>query len=579
MLQVSPRRLLQVKELIPAVRGDLDWIVMKALEKDRARRYETANGFAADIQRHLRSEPVLAGPPSRIYRMRKLVRRHRLAFAAGIIVGAGLLAGLAAASWGLHRERLARVRAESAERSAKNESRKSEQVSHILRNMLTGAAPEVARGRDTAVLREMVDTTAANVERDTRGQPEVEADVRTTLGSVYDALGEYAKAEGQFRQALALREKVFGPEHPQVAESLQLLGASLYHQRQTSEAVAFFRQALAMRRKVGGADGIEVAQSMNNLALALTLQAQTNEAASLRRDALALQVKLLGSNHIEVAISVHNLGNDLLRQRQYAEAEPYLRHALDLFQKNCGTNHPNVASAQHDLASALYKQGRNAEAETLFRDALRLKQQLYGPNHAEVAGTLRNLGSLLRRLGRLAEAEDCFRDALARARRGGFFSSRDLEECVYNAGSVVLDRAWAELESAPVDARGNPGLATRGREAETLLRECLALHLRTTGTTTATNDVPSANVRSHLAAALTLVAVTDDAPAPDRDAALATAEALLLPAHARLQTSASTAPELKRKAVLHLARLYQAWAKPDKAREWQTKLQEQKDLP
>ena len=406
----------EIGNLKSEIDKDLDWIVMKALEKDRARRYETANGFAADIQRHLRNEPVMAGPPSQIYRVRKLVRRHRLAFTAGTIVVAGLVIGLAVASWGLRRERLARTRAESAERTAKAESRKSEQVSHILRNMLAGAAPEFARGRDTTVLREMVDATAANVERDTRDQPEVEADVRATLGSVYDALGEHTKAEVQLRQALALRKKVFGDEHLQVADSLHWLGASLYHQRRASEAEALFRQTLILRGKLLGRENIQVAESMNNLALALSLKGETNEAVSLQREAVALHVKLLGSNHLGTATTVQNLAYDLMRQGKYAEAETQFRWVLDAYRRIQGTNHPDVAKALHSLASALREQGRNAEAETLFRDALRLKRELYGPDHDEVRATLRNLATLLRRLGRLAEAEELFRAALASAR-------------------------------------------------------------------------------------------------------------------------------------------------------------------
>ena len=559
-------------ERIRALRGDLDWIVMKALEKERTRRYETASGFAEDIQRHLRNEPVLAGPPSGIYRVRKMVRRHRLAFTAASIIVAGLVIGLTVAGWGLHRERLARQRAEKAEGAAKTESIKSKQVALILRNMLAGAAPEIALGRDTTVLREMVDVTAANLARDTRDHPEAEADVRTTLGEVYVGVGEYTKAEAQFRQSLALRQRILGEEHLQVTASLRLLGVSLYHQSRAAEAEALFRQALALRGKLAGRETTEAAQSMNDLARALNLQNKTNEAASLQRDALALQVKLLGSNSLEVATSVHNLANDLLRQRKYAEAETHLRWALDIFQQAHGTNHPDVSTAQHGLASALYKQGKDAEAEPLFREVVRAQKHFYGPDHPGLGVTLRNLVSLLRRTGRLPEAEELSREALGSARRGGVFSPLDLEGCLYETGSVVLDRAWAEFESTPEQARAKAGLAARGREADTLLREYLARHVPT-------NDSPSANVRSHLASALTLVAATDDTLAPNRDATLAGAESLLLAAHARQQTSTSTTPELKRKTLLHLARLYQVWGKPEKAVEWQARLREPQALP
>src|SRR5205823_2721361 len=114
-IRASSRRLLQQKELISQLRGDLDWIVMKCLEKDRARRYETANGLATDIQRHISNEPVVACPPSRLYRFEKMVRRNKLAFAAGSCIAAALIAGLCIATWGLLRERQARKRAVAAE--------------------------------------------------------------------------------------------------------------------------------------------------------------------------------------------------------------------------------------------------------------------------------------------------------------------------------------------------------------------------------------------------------------------------------------------------------------------------------
>src|SRR5204862_2897831 len=105
---VSSRRLVQLKELISLLRGDLDWIVMKCLEKDRTRRYETANGLASDIQRHLKNEPVVACPPSNLYRFQKLVRRNKLAFTAAIAVSAALIIGLGVSTWMFLQEKAAK---------------------------------------------------------------------------------------------------------------------------------------------------------------------------------------------------------------------------------------------------------------------------------------------------------------------------------------------------------------------------------------------------------------------------------------------------------------------------------------
>src|SRR5439155_10141287 len=178
----AKRRHTDAPKLISDVRGDLDWIVMKCLEKDRGRRYETANGLASDLQRHLDEEPVNACPPSNLYRFQKLVRRNKLAFGAASAVAASLLIGSGISTWMFFQEREAkglqallrldaqakeqeaqaaranqeklRVQAEANEKKAETEAVKSQQVAQFLKDMLSGVSPEVALGRDTSLLRE-----------------------------------------------------------------------------------------------------------------------------------------------------------------------------------------------------------------------------------------------------------------------------------------------------------------------------------------------------------------------------------------------------------------------------------------
>src|SRR5262249_47176458 len=148
-IKASSRRLLQLKERIPLLRGDLDWIVMKCLEKDRTRRYETASSLAEDVEHFLNNQPVNARPPSKVYRFQKLVRRNKVAFAAVSAVTAALVIGLGVSTWLFLKEKAARER-------ARIEARKSQQVAQLLKNMLKGAGPAKAMGRDTTVLREIV---------------------------------------------------------------------------------------------------------------------------------------------------------------------------------------------------------------------------------------------------------------------------------------------------------------------------------------------------------------------------------------------------------------------------------------
>jgi tetratricopeptide (TPR) repeat protein len=573
----AKRRRADPPKLISVIRGDLDWIVMKALEKDRSRRYETAASLAEEIQRLLRNEPIVARPPSSVYRLRKLVRRHRVACAAGGSVLAALVIGLGVAGWALLRERAERSRAEASEGTARTEAFKSAEVSRFLQEMLLSAQPSVARGRDTQLLREMVDNTAERLSRELVDQPEVAADLRSTLGGVYDALGLYPRSESLFRDALATRKNLFGERHVKVAESMHLLASALYHQRKAAEAEPLFRAALNIRTNLLSPDDPLIGQSLNNLALALSFQGKLAEAEKLQREALALQIKFLGSNHLDVATSLHNLASALSAQRRYSDAEPLFRQALAIFLKTYGEDHPDVASVQHSLASVLSQQGKESAAEELFRSTLRIKKKILGADHPEVGATERNLAWTLRAQGKWAEAEVAFREALAAARRGATFSPLDLENCLYDLGSVVVERAWAQSKgstnSQPIVVKepASNQDTNAASEAAQLFREYLQLHARSTGT----NDWPTANVKCHLGFALTLLACNAGLNPKQREATFAEAEALLLPSQKRLQASTSAKLEFKRKAIVYLVRLYEAWGKRERAAQWKAALGEQ----
>jgi eukaryotic-like serine/threonine-protein kinase len=236
---VAKSRQADAPKLIRLVQGDLDWIVMKCLEKDRARRYETVIGLAADIKRYLSSEPVTARPPTRLYRFRKLVRRNKLAVSAATAISVALVSGLCVATWALIRERAARDRAEQAEYAARAEALKSEQAARMIRDMLHGVGPAIRR--DTKVLNVVLTETAQRLP-ELEGQPAVQADVLTILGSAFSELGEHPNAVTMHRRALALRRTLLGNQHPDVAKSLGLLIAALKAQGLEGEANELMRQ-------------------------------------------------------------------------------------------------------------------------------------------------------------------------------------------------------------------------------------------------------------------------------------------------------------------------------------------------
>jgi serine/threonine protein kinase/tetratricopeptide (TPR) repeat protein len=514
----AKRRHTEAPKLIHQLRGDLDWIVMKALEKDRTRRYETANGLAMDIERHLNNEPVLARPPSQAYRFQKLVRRNKLAFAAGGMVAAALIFGLGLSTWSFVREKAARARAvaaeqtqsrlrqaaETAEAAARTAAARSSEVAQFLEEMLSSIDPSVAQGQDTTLLRKILDRTVERLGKELKDQPGVEAELRNTIGEVYRAIGEPEKAVAMFQQALELRRKLFGPEHPDVATTLDDLGGALMEQGKLEEAEqaerealemrrkllgkengpvalalnnlalvlwsrsklpeaeTMHREALAMRRKVFGEEHSEVANSLNNLAIVLRDRGKLGEAEALHREALAMRRRLLGNDHPDITISLNNLASVLWDENKLGEAEKLERESIELQRKLLGTAHPNLAGALNNLATTLWKEGQYAEAEDFTREALAMRRKLLGPEHPDIALSLNNLGFMLYRQGKLKDAEAIHREALAMRRKLLGNEHLDVAQSLQNLAQVLCDEK-------------------KLMEAEPLSREALALRRKALG--------------------------------------------------------------------------------------------------
>jgi tetratricopeptide (TPR) repeat protein/tRNA A-37 threonylcarbamoyl transferase component Bud32 len=361
----AKRRQTDPPQLLHLVRGDLDWIVMKCLDKDRTRRYEAANALASDLERHLNEQPVEAHAPSRLYLVQKFVRRHKLGLAVAGVVFAALGIGLGTSLWFL--------------RKASREATRSGQVAHFLGEMLQGVGPSVALGRDTTMLRDILDRTAQRLDRDLKGQPDLEADLRATIGTVYLDLAEYTNAEAMHRQALTLRRQLFGDQHRDVASSLNNLGNSLEGQGRFREAESVLRQALSVRQKVLGAQHLDTAGTLNNLGTVLWGEAKYSEAEAFYRQALAIKRACLGEDDPDVAGTLNNLGSLLREEGKVEEAESLGREAGRLFRKSAGADDPRVAASLCNLAAVLEDQGKLDEAEKLNRQALALRQKVLGP--------------------------------------------------------------------------------------------------------------------------------------------------------------------------------------------------------
>jgi serine/threonine protein kinase/tetratricopeptide (TPR) repeat protein len=399
--------------LIKSVRGDLDWIVMKCLEKDRSRRYETANGLAMDIERHLTNEPVLARPQSSFYRLQKVVRRNRVTFVAGGAVIAALIIGAGVAFWEYLKEKAAHQRALVAEKAAKEEATKSAEVARILKDMLNGAGPAVARGRDTKVLREILDQTAARIGNELTNQPEVEAQLRIILAKTYSDLGEWTNGLAMAREALRLRRALYGEDHLAVAECLTVCGAVLLYLADFPNAETNHREALRIKRKLLGEDDPEVARSIHNVGLVLSEEGRLQEAEPMLREAVAKFAKLNGEETVDFARALRSLGGVLVRQGNLAEAEPVVGKVAILYKKLLGVDHPDTVMALNNLATLLRAEQKPVEAEPVLREVLVIAQRIHQGEHPMVATTLANLGVVLADQDKLEEAETVTRQALA----------------------------------------------------------------------------------------------------------------------------------------------------------------------
>jgi tetratricopeptide (TPR) repeat protein/tRNA A-37 threonylcarbamoyl transferase component Bud32 len=393
-----------------ALRGDIETIALKALEKERERRYRSAIDLADDIRRYLGSEPIEARPPSALYHFRRFVARNRRLVGLAAAVFIVLVAGIIGTS-------LALGRALRAEERALTEADKSAQVAGFLQAMLGGINPEVARGRDTALLREILDSTARRIGTDLADQPEVEASIRDTLGRTCQAIGLYAAAEEHLERALATRRRVLGDDHPDSLDSISNLGFLLKTQGKLADAEPLYREALDRSRRVHGNDHRSTLSSIMNLGALLQTQGKLAEAEPYYREALEGCRRVLGEDDVQAISSMSNMAILLQSQGRHDEAESYSRAAMQGMRRLHGDDHPGTLTAANNLGALLQKLGRLAEAEPYCREAFEGRRRMLGEDHLNTLNSMTVLGALYMAMDRLGEAEPLLASAVERARR------------------------------------------------------------------------------------------------------------------------------------------------------------------
>jgi tetratricopeptide (TPR) repeat protein len=419
------------------MRGDLDWIVMKAMEKDRARRYETASALATDIGRYLGDEPVLATPPAVAYRVRKYLRRHRVGVVATLLVIVGLMGGAVAMLHGLLQ--------------ARAEARRAEAIQAFLLEMVAAADPNLENGPNYTV-RQLLDDFDRRMEGQLAAQPAVEATVRTAMARAFVNLGLYERANAHLDRALAAGAPALGPDHDVLADALRSKGCVLDERNDLHGAERCARDALAMRQRLHGTDHREVAIDMVSLAQVLEDAARLDEAETLVREALAIQRRVLGERHEDIARGLAVLGHIRGQRgdydgafRLYEEAratyaaiggghrgigetlthvcrihttrgdfdaaERAAREAVRVSRASLGDANPVTIEALRELGETLWREQRFEEAEATLHEALRLSRAVYGDRHVRTARALGQIGACMNEKGRYEEALGFLREA------------------------------------------------------------------------------------------------------------------------------------------------------------------------
>ncbi|MGH9258363.1 MAG: tetratricopeptide repeat protein [Acidimicrobiales bacterium] len=382
--------------------GDLDTILLKALQKEPERRYASVERLGDDLRRHAEGRPVLARPDSLGYRAGKFVRRHRV----GTVVAAAFVAVLVAfgAAMSVQAARVARERDATAE------------ISRFLIGLFEVADPAQVRG-DTVTAREILDSGAARIRSELARRPELEARLMSVMATAYQGLGLYARAMDLAREALVLRQTRFGDRHSAVAASLGQVAGLHYELGNLDSAVLLYERRLELTRDLYGSAHLEVATSLTDLAHALRARGDYPPAEQRGREAVELFRRVIrtgaDSERTLLADGMSNLAQIYHFQGKLAAADSMYRASLELRRALRGDVHPDISESLNNLAGVLYDEGKLDEAETMYRDALALDERLYGPEHPNVSTDLVNVGRVLRARGDLAAAEAAVRRSIA----------------------------------------------------------------------------------------------------------------------------------------------------------------------
>lgn len=560
-----------LRYLVPATPPDLETICLKLLEREPERRYASAAELAEDLRRFLAGEPILAQPPGAWTRLARYARRHRVAFGIGAAFTVVLLAATIVSS------SLA-VRARHAEQQALAEASTSKALADFLQNdLLAQASPAEQPDRDLK-LRTVLDRAAARLESRFADDPLLKADTHRIIGHVYDSLGEYEKSRAHLEIVWQLLTRQLGTDAPRTLAAAADYAGALENTSRYADADRIFARTLAAQRLTLGPEHPDTLRTADAYANNLRVLGRLAEAEALQTANLVAMHRVHGADSPELFLGLSNLGSIRVAQSRHADAENLYREGAALLEKARGHDHPDTLTAWNNVAVTLRDQGKFAASAEINERILPLRRRVLGPEHHDTLITINNLGGAYKALGRLADAEPLQRAAVEIARRT--LGDRNAETLVFMGNladtyrreekweeAVALTRETLALRRSALGAthphtlialfQFGDLLLRQGKptEAEPHLREFLAVQLRTDP-----DGWMAAAARTQLGTALA------------RLARFSEAEPLLLDGYRALAAQPERIPALRRSIVAearqHLAELYAAWGKPDRAAEF-----------
>lgn len=513
-------------------RGDVETIVSKALEKDKALRYPSASDLAADIRRYLQNEPITARPASSMYQLRKFARRNTRLVAALVALFVVLVGATIFSAWLATRARSAeRLAADRLDTSVKNEAL-ALAVNDFLNTDLLSAVDPDRLGKD-ATVRQVVDLASESIGDRFDGQPLLEAAIRETLGKTYSKLGEFKTAEGHFEAVVELRRPVMEPSAFGVTSAMNNLAGAYRKQGRFDEAERLWDEAVRLIRTVSDDDDPHLLATLDNMAGLYKSKGDYKKAISMLEDVVLRQGSVLGPEHPFQLNSKVHLASIYRITGRMDEAERLYSEALEAQRRVLGDDHPDTLGTANHLGLLLKQQRRFEDAEPLLADTLGRQRRVLGETHEDTLATMNNLAILYDDRGQYEDAEPLLTQVVEALRR-----TRGAEHPTTLSAMNNLAASYREQK--------------RYAEAEPLFLQALEAQRRVLG-----EEHPQ-----------TLLSMGNLAGLYVRQERFEEAEPLGLACHAGLAAKFGPDHGYAKVAASILAGLYDAWGKPEKAAAW-----------